>query len=86
VRDGRHTGTTLGARLRETMAAMTTRDVALEATLRAEELAELTGSSIDYVVRLEPGRAARPPLRADTEAETKFRLAVLAGVPDPVRG
>lgn len=116
--NGRNTGTTHGARRRETLIGVTTHSTDLGPTLRAwrdrlspaavglpsrharratglrrEELAELTGISVDYVVRLEQGRATTPSAQVlaalaralqltSAERNHLYRLAGLAAPTD----
>ncbi|KUL26290.1 helix-turn-helix domain-containing protein [Actinoplanes awajinensis] len=89
-------GATLRAwrnRLSPAAAGLPARHARRAAGLRREELAELAGLSVDYVVRLEQGRATTPSAQVAaalaralqltvTERDHLFRLARLAPPPD----
>jgi len=92
---------TLGATIRAWRDRLTPADVGLRAGrtrravgLRREELAELAGLSVDYVVRLEQGRASTPSAQVVSALARALRLSVqerdhlyrLAGLQPPRDG
>jgi len=93
--------TTLGATIRAWRDRLTPADVGLPARrarravgLRREELAELAGLSVDYVVRLEQGRASTPSAQVVSAIARALRLSTqerdhlyrLAGLQPPQDG
>ena len=74
--------TALGATIRAWRDRLTPADVGLPAGrarraagLRREELAELAGVSVDYVVRLEQGRASAPSVQVVSALARALRLS-----------
>ena len=86
--------TGLGATIRAWRDRLTPADVGLPsgrarraAGLRREELAELAGVSVDYVVRLEQGRATTPSAQVVSALARALRLSAPgARSPVPARG
>src|SRR6185437_414148 len=93
--------TTLGATIRAWRDRLTPADVGLPARrarravgLRREELAELAGLSVDYVARLEQGRASTPSAQVVSAIARALRLSTqerdhlyrLAGLQPPQDG
>ena len=93
--------TALGATIRAWRDRLTPADVGLPAGrarraagLRREELAELAGVSVDYVVRLEQGRASTPSAQVVSALARALRLSTqqrdhlyrLAGLQPPLDG
>jgi transcriptional regulator with XRE-family HTH domain len=73
--------TSLGATIRAWRDRLTPADIGLPsgrarraASLRREELAELAGVSVDYVVRLEQGRASTPSAQVVSALARALRL------------